>query len=108
MGIKLWHTTKTGGEQRHILSFQPSDLSDHVSDIRWSPYDANLFAAVTGDGRVQIWNITKMDPQINLNVQPDFTDEEKARFKAAEDEIEEEKQKKIEKDEMLKYIYYIY
>ena len=96
--IKLWHTTKTGGEQRHILSFQPSDLSDHVSDIRWSPYDANLFAAVTGDGRVQLWNITKMDPQINLNVQPDFTEEEEARFKAAEAKIAEEKEKKIERE----------
>ncbi len=96
--IKLWHTTKTGGEQRHILSFQPSDLSDHVSDIRWSPYDANLFAAVTGDGRVQIWNITKMDPQISLNVQPDFTEEEEARFKAAEAKIADEKEKKIERE----------
>eukprot|EP00943_MAST-04B_sp_MAST-4B-sp1_P005870 g5870.t1 len=96
--IKLWHTTKTGGEQRHILSFQPSDLSDHVSDIRWSPYDANLFGSVTGDGRVQIWNITKMDPQISLNVQPDFTEEEKARFKAAEEEIEAQKKAKIERE----------
>jgi len=96
--IKLWHTTKTGGEQRHILSFQPSDLSDHVSDIRWSPYDANLFGSVTGDGRVQIWNITKMDPQISLNVRPDLTEEEEARFKAAEAKIEEEKEKKIERE----------
>ena len=96
--IKLWHTTKTGGEQRHMLSFQPSDLSDHVSDIRWSPYDANLFGSVTGDGRVQIWNITKMDPQISLVVEPDFTEEEQARFKAADDEIEAQKKAKIERE----------
>ena len=81
-----------------MLSFQPSDLSDHVSDIRWSPYDANLFGSVTGDGRVQIWNITKMDPQISLVVEPDFTEEEQARFKAADDEIEAQKKAKIERE----------
>ena len=35
-------------------------------------------------------------PEINLNVQPDFTEEEEARFKAAEAKIAEEKEKKIE------------
>ena len=39
-----------------------------------------------------------MDPQINLNVQPDFTEEEEARFKAAEAKIAEEKEKKIERE----------
>ena len=39
-----------------------------------------------------------MDPQISLNVQPDFTEEEKARFKAAEEEIEAQKKAKIERE----------
>jgi dynein intermediate chain 4, axonemal len=96
--IKVWHTTKVGGEQRHILAFQPGDLTDHVSDIRWSPKDANVFGSVTGDGRIQIWNLTKMDPQITLWVDPDFTDEEKASFAAAESELEDQKNKKAEKE----------
>ena len=39
-----------------------------------------------------------MDPQISLVVEPDFTEEEQARFKAADDEIEAQKKAKIERE----------
>ena len=96
--IKVWHTTKVGGEQRHIMAFQPSDLSDHVADIRWSPKDANVFGSVTGDGRIQIWNITKMDPAISMYVEPDFTEGEMAEFAATEADLEAQRQRKAEKE----------
>ena len=94
--IKVWHTTKVGGEQRHILAFQPGDLTDHVSDIRWSPKDASVFGAVTGDGRTK----SELDKNGSSNFSvggADFTDEEKASFAAAEAEVELQKEKKVKR-----------
>ena len=56
--IKLW-------DQEHsspIFSFQST--TDYVSDICWSPTNSTIFAAVTGDGRVDVWDISAntLDP----------------------------------------------
>jgi hypothetical protein len=36
---------------------QSDKLSDAVYDIAWSPHDACVFASVTGDGRVEVWDL---------------------------------------------------
>ena len=33
------------------------NLSDAVNDIAWSPHDATVFASVTGDGRIELWDL---------------------------------------------------
>lgn len=40
------------------------DLSNVVGDVAWSPYSATVFAAVTAEGKVYIYdlNINKYEP----------------------------------------------
>jgi hypothetical protein len=37
-----------------LLSF---DLGNSVGDIEWSPHASSAFAAVTGDGRVHVFDL---------------------------------------------------
>ena len=60
--VKLW----TSEKQNHIFDFHSVDLSDVVNDIVWSPTDSTVFASVTGDGRVEVWdlNYSVIDPKL--------------------------------------------
>ncbi len=46
--------------------------ADYVSDIQWSPYISTIFASVTGDGYVCIWDmsISTLDPIISEKISP--------------------------------------
>lgn len=61
--IKLWN------QERHtaILSF--SSTTDYVADICWSPNNSTVFASVTGDGRIDVWDISvnQLDPLTSLS-----------------------------------------
>lgn len=45
------------------------DLWDVVNDVAWSPTCATVFASVTGDGRVQLWDLAQstLDPIVSTN-----------------------------------------
>merc|ERR1719482_872282 len=49
--VKLWdHNISTA-----VMSF---DLGNAVGDVAWSPYSASVFAAVTSDGKVHVFDLT--------------------------------------------------
>lgn len=35
------------------------DLGDSVGDVAWSPYSATVFAAVTGNGKVYVFDLAQ-------------------------------------------------
>lgn len=50
--IKLWDYKKS----EPLLEF---DLGASVGDVAWAPYSASVFAAVTDDGRVHVYDLNK-------------------------------------------------
>ena len=50
--MKLWdHNISTA-----VMSF---DLGNAVGDVAWSPYSASVFAAVTSDGKVHVFDLAE-------------------------------------------------
>lgn len=49
--VKLWDSSQP---DKPIISF---DLNNAVGDVAWSPYSATVFAAVTDDGRVHVFDL---------------------------------------------------
>ena len=39
-------------------SVDPHPLSDVVHDVAWSPLSSTIFGSVTGDGRIEIWDLS--------------------------------------------------
>jgi len=58
--VKLW----SEDSDKPVLTFQ--SCMDYVADICWSPINGTVFAAVTGDGRLEVWDlsISTLDPII--------------------------------------------
>lgn len=55
--LKLWHH----GKSKPLMSF---DLNASVGDVAWSPYSSTVFAAITSDGKVYVYDldINKNEP----------------------------------------------
>lgn len=53
-----------------MLTMQSS--ADYVADIEWSPWVSTIFASVTGDGFVCIWDmsISTLDPIVTEKILP--------------------------------------
>jgi len=53
-------------DQEYIYDFHSTDLSEVVNDIVWSPSSGTVFASVTGDGRVEVWDLeySVIDPKL--------------------------------------------
>lgn len=49
--VKLWDTDSP---KKPVMSF---DLNDTVGDVAWAPYSATVFAAVTDDGKVHVFDL---------------------------------------------------
>lgn len=49
--VKLWDSTQV---KKPVMSF---DLNCSVGDVSWAPYSATVFAAVTDDGRVHVFDL---------------------------------------------------
>jgi len=66
--IRLWSPTNTTGgidnEAEPKLELRPPDLWDAVNAVVWSPLDATVFASVTEDGRLFLFDLTRslVDP----------------------------------------------
>jgi dynein intermediate chain 1, axonemal len=61
--VKLWdHNIKTP-----LMSF---DLGNAVGDIAWSPFSSTVFAAVTNDGKVHVFDLNenKHEPMCDQKV----------------------------------------
>uniref|UniRef100_A0A7S1XLS0 Dynein axonemal intermediate chain 4 n=1 Tax=Phaeomonas parva TaxID=124430 RepID=A0A7S1XLS0_9STRA len=50
--VKIWHDRRS----THVINFHTVNLSEVVNDVAWSPFLPCLFASVTGDGRVEVWD----------------------------------------------------
>merc|ERR1711998_487382 len=64
--VRLWQQgTK---DFKELQCFHSVDLSDVVHDIAWCPSTSTIFGSVTGDGRVEIWDlsVSMLDPVICL------------------------------------------
>jgi len=88
---KLWDSKVT---EAPVHSFHSMDLKDVVHDISWSPNKATVFGSVTGDGRIEIWDLetSTLDPVIKYFPEPEAAVAEKAEPQAegADAEIEDE------------------
>jgi WD40 repeat protein len=51
--VKLWSLK----DNRPLYSFE--DNGDYVFDVAWSPVHPALFAAVDGNGRLDLWNLVR-------------------------------------------------
>mmetsp|Transcript_20533 Transcript_20533/g.41082 ORF Transcript_20533/g.41082 Transcript_20533/m.41082 type:complete len:762 (-) Transcript_20533:61-2346(-) len=60
--VKLWNVREPAMPRR---DFHTVGLSDVVNDIAWSPNNSTIFASVTGDGRVEVWDLNSMDPKMS-------------------------------------------
>ena len=93
-----FHSDADSGGTRHLFSFQPSDLSDAVTDIKWSPHDSNVFGSVTSDGRILIWDVRRIDPTIAHPIQPELTPHEQDTLSKAEADLEQRRERKLERE----------
>lgn len=50
--VKLWEKSSS----RPLLTF---DLANSVGDVAWAPYSSTVFAAVTSDGKVHVFDLNK-------------------------------------------------
>merc|ERR1711976_47776 len=50
--VKIWDRTNTKKEP--VFTF---DLNSAVGDVAWAPYSSTVFAAVTADGKVHIFDL---------------------------------------------------
>lgn len=50
--VKVWEKSST----RPLMSF---DLASAVGDVVWAPYSSTVFAAVTADGKVHVFDLNK-------------------------------------------------
>merc|ERR1711998_196782 len=60
--VRLWDHNK----ETHVAKFHSVDLSDVVHDVAWSPLSSTIFGSVTGDGRIEIWDLSTslLDPAV--------------------------------------------
>uniref|UniRef100_A0A7S2RSJ4 Dynein axonemal intermediate chain 4 n=1 Tax=Mucochytrium quahogii TaxID=96639 RepID=A0A7S2RSJ4_9STRA len=67
--IKLWEPER----DEPLLHFQSVDLADVVHDIAWSTSESTVFGSVAGDGRIEIWDLSKstLDPVITHFIDKD-------------------------------------
>ena len=65
--VKLWDMHNTE-DRNSTLTFQTTDVSDAVTDVSWSSMRSTLFASVTGDGKVQVWDASTLNPLISIQV----------------------------------------
>merc|ERR1712224_920633 len=84
--IKLWDQSKP----QSVQTLQQTDSTDVVNDVVWAPQDATVFASVTGDGRVEIWDLAQstQHPVVCYHAKEDKPDpeEEKVEEKVVEKE----------------------
>ena len=57
--VKLWKDDNSGSTapSKPLLSFTSSN--DYVGDIRWAPTYSTVFGSVTGDGKLDIWDVER-------------------------------------------------
>jgi hypothetical protein len=67
--VKLWNLssglTAAAGSSASALTFQTDAVQDAVSDISWSPIVATVFASVTRDGHIQVWELGSLSPLVD-------------------------------------------
>ena len=77
-----------------LFSFQPSDLSDAVTDIKWSPTDSNVWISHVGR-QSPAWNVGRMDPIVAHDIEAEFTPEEANTIAEAEADLEKRNSAKL-------------
>ena len=54
--VKVWHANESEEQLTcHQVTVQP--LKDQVNDVMWSPDTSTVFASVSDDGRLEIWDL---------------------------------------------------
>ena len=41
------------------MIFSPSNITDQINDIEWSPNTSTIFSLVADDGRVELWDCSE-------------------------------------------------
>ena len=62
--IKLWEIDNSTKNDKDKLKFDAEpiityDLGNSINDIAWSPYSSTIFAAVTSDGKVHLFDLSQ-------------------------------------------------
>lgn len=64
--VKLWDFSSS--TSKPPTQYATPEVTDAVSDVVWSPQNSTLFASVTCDGKVQVWDVSSLSPLVNVNV----------------------------------------
>ena len=54
--LGLWHA-------KHSEPILMNDLENEIYDAKWSPVHPGVFATVDGEGHIDLWDISKSDPE---------------------------------------------
>lgn len=78
--VRIWNHK----DPQSLFSLHPSGLADTLNDICWSPNNSTVFSTVTGDGRVQVWDLSTsmLDPVVSLSCREDESDAAKELLKS--------------------------
>jgi WD40 repeat protein len=60
--MKIWNNKNPYA----IMNCKSMNLNHQVNDVEWSPYTSTIFGCVADDGRVEIWDMSRLtiDPTI--------------------------------------------
>lgn len=78
--VRIWNHK----DPHSLFSLHPTGLADSLNDICWSPNNSTVFSTVTGDGRVQVWDMatSMLDPVVSLSCREDESDAAKELLKS--------------------------
>jgi WD40 repeat protein len=66
--IKVWKSNQRKDNISIVYTLQQHDFWAPINDIAWSPKVATMLIAVKGDGKIDVWDVSKsvMDPVKSL------------------------------------------
>lgn len=64
-----------------LLEFHSMNLFDCVNDIAWSPFSSTMFSLVTGDGRLELWDLSKSSHNLQDPIAIDYGTDQGEQFK---------------------------
>ena len=70
--IKLWSQSPPKDNEQMRFSFNSVEFQDVTHDVAWSPLCSTVFGSVTGDGRVEVFDLaaSTLDPVVTVMPPP--------------------------------------
>ena len=83
--IKLWSQSPPKDNEQMRFSFNSVEFQDVTHDVAWSPLCSTVFGSVTGDGRVEVFDLaaSTLDPVVTVMPPPTAGEVAEAEAEAA-------------------------